>query len=376
METPGAGSSYCVRVLCVSSHIGSLPNVRPEAAWFIGLQRAGMRLTVMTQRDSVYAGQMREAGIELIHFEEHPKFNIGAIRQIRETLRTGRHQVIHLFNNKAITNGIIASLGLPVKVVTYRGQTGGVKRYDPMRYLTHLNPRVDCVTCVSEAVRQDLLNNGVPARKLATIYKGHDIDWYEDIAAEDRGALGIPADAFVVACVANNRPRKGVPVLIESAKYLPADSRIHFVLIGIGMTGVDIREQVENSLLASNFHLIDYTTDVLPLVAACDATVLPATRGEGLPKTVIESMGLGITPIATSTGGSPELIIDGESGLIVPPNDAPALARALLRLAEDPALNRSMARAARHRLVTHFTLEQSIDGHRRLYESLVGRGGS
>lgn len=371
MGTTDANPRQPLRVLCVTSHLGSLPNVRPEASWFIGLQRGGMQLTVMTQRDSVCAEPMREAGIELVHMDEHPKFNIRAIRQIRSTLRTGQHQIIHLFNNKAITNGIIAALGLPVKVVSYRGQTGGVKRYDPTRYLTHLNPRIDCVSCVSDAVRQDLLANGVPERKLATIYKGHDIAWYENIEAEDLSVVGVPPDAFVVACVANNRPRKGVPVLIESAKYLPADSRVHFILIGIGMTGDDIRDQVSNSPLARNFHLLDYTTDVLKLVAACDATVLPATRGEGLPKTVIESMGLGITPIATSTGGSPELIIDGQSGLVVPPNDAPALARAVLKIASDPGLNRSMARAAHQRLATHFTLEQCVADHRQLYESLL-----
>lgn len=363
-----------LRILCVSSHIGSLPNVRPEAAWFIGLQRIGIQLTVMTQRDSVCAEPMRAAGIELIHFDEHPKFNIRAIRQIRETLRAGRHQIIHLFNNKAITNGIIASLGLTVKVVTYRGQTGGVKRHDPTRYLTHLNPRIDCVSCVSEAVRQDLLANGVPDRKLVTIYKGHDIAWYEGIEAAELGELGVPPDAFAVACVANNRPRKGVPVLIESAAYLPEDSRIHFILIGIGMTSKEIRDQVSKSPLANNFHLLDYTTDVLKLVAACDATILPATRGEGLPKTVIESMGLGITPIATSTGGSPELIVDGQSGLVVPPNDAPALAHAVSQIAADPDLNRRMAREARKRLATHFTLDRTIADHRRLYESLVSRG--
>ena len=360
-----------LRVLCVTSHIGSLPNVRPEAAWFIGLQREGVHMTVMTQRDSVCADAMREAGIELVHMDERRKFSPGAIRDIRKTLRKGRHQIIHLFNNKAITNGIIAALGLPVKIVTYRGQTGGVKRHDPTRYLTHLNPRIDCITCVSEAVRQDLLNNGVPARKLATIYKGHDIDWYRDIEPEDLSALGVPDDAFVIACVANNRPRKGVPVLIEAAKHLPADTKAHFLLIGIGMTGPDIREQVADSPLPDHFHLLDYTRDVLKLVAACDATVLPATRGEGLPKTIIESMGLGITPIATSTGGSPELIVDGQSGFVVPPNDPAALARAVTKVVDDPDLNRRMARAAYARLATEFTLEQSVENHRRLYESLV-----
>ena len=365
-------TTQALRVLCISSHIGSLNNVRPEAAWFIGLQQRGMQITVMTERDSVCAKQMREAGIEILHAKVGRKFDINAILRIRRTLRAGRHQVIHLFNNTAITNGIFASLGLPVKVVTYRGQTGNIKRYDPTCYLTHLNPRVDCIVCVSDAVRQDLLEQGVPGRKLVTVYKGHDPLWYENILPADLGDFGIPQDAFVVGCVANNRPRKGVPVLIEAVRHLPSDSRIHFILIGRGMTSTEVQKQVSQSPLPDNFHLLDYTTDVLRLVASCDATVLPATKGEGLPKTVVESMALGVTPIVTSTGGSPELIVDGESGLIVPPADADALAQAISQLAENPELNRSMGNRARQRIATHFNLEQSVEGHRRLYESLVG----
>jgi glycosyltransferase involved in cell wall biosynthesis len=360
-----------LRVLIISSHLSSLNNARPEAACFIGLQQRGMLLTVMTERDSVCAEQMRQAGIEILHAETGRKFNINAIRRIRRILRAGRHQIIHLFNNKAITNGIFASLGLPVKVVTYRGQTGNINRYDPTCYLTHLNPRVDCIVCVADAVRESLLEQGVPGRKLVTIYKGHDPSWYADIQAADLTVLGIPQDAFVVGCVANNRPRKGVPVLIESSRHLPPDCRIHFILIGRGMTSAEIRKQVGKSPLSDNFHLLDYTADVLRLVASCDATVLPATKREGLPKTIIESMGLGITPIATNTGGNPELIVDGESGLIVPTNDAVALARAITQVAEDPELNRSMGIQARQRIATHFNLEQSVEGHRRVYESLV-----
>jgi len=368
-------STQALRVLCVSSHIGSLNNVRPEAAWFIGLQQRGMQLTVMTERDSVCAGQMREAGIEVVHAEIGRKFDIKSIHQIRRVLRAGGHQLIHLFNNKAITNGIFASLGLPVKVVTYRGQTGNIKRYDPTCYLTHLNPRVDCIVCVSDAVRQDLLEQGVPERKLVTVYKGHDPIWYEDIQPADLSDFVIPQDAFVIGCVANNRPRKGVAVLIESSRYLPSDSRIHFILVGRGMTSTEVRMQVSESHLSENFHLLDYTTDVLRLVASCDATVLPATKGEGLPKTVIESMALGITPIVTSTGGSPELVVDGESGRVVPPADAYALAQAMTLVAEDPVLNRSMGVRARERIATHFNLEQSVEGHRKLYESLVASMG-
>ena len=362
-----------MRALCITSHRGSLSNVRPEAEWFIGLHRAGFRMTVMTEADSVYAERMRDAGIEIIPFEIARKFSLAAIGRIRQVLRDGRHQILHLFNNKAITNGITAAYGLPVKVVTYRGQTGNIKRHDPTCYLTHLNPRVDCITCVADAVRDDLLENGVPAEKLVTVYKGHDINWYDSTRKEDLSSLGISGDAFVIGCVANNRARKGVPVLIESSRYLPADSRVHFVLIGSGMAGAAAKSLVAESPMAANFHLIDYRDNVLELVASCDATVLPATRGEGLPKTVIESMALGVTPIVTSTGGSPELVMDGECGLVVPPGDAAALSAAIQRLEQNPDENAAMAHRARERIRTHFNVEQGIVALKKLYESLASR---
>lgn len=362
-----------MRALCITSHRGYLSNVRPEAEWFIGLQNAGFRMTVMTESDSVYAERMRNAGIEIIPFEVSRKFSLATIRRIRRVLRDGRYQILHLFNNKAITNGIIAAYGRSVKVITYRGQTGNIKRRDPTCYLTHLNPRVDCITCVADAVRDDLLENGVPAEKLVTVYKGHDIRWYDNTRQEDLGSLGIPGDAFVIGCVANNRPRKGVPVLIESSRHLPAGSRVHFVLIGNGMAGAGVKSLVAESPLAANFHLIDYRDNVLELIASCDATVLPALRREGLPKTVIESMALGVTPIATRTGGTPELIIDGECGLVVPPGDAPALAAAIRRLENNPDENAAMGHRARERIRTHFNVQQGIEALAKLYESLASR---
>ena len=99
-----------VRVLCISSHTGSITNVRPEAEWFIGLQRAGIEMTVMTEQDSVYADRMRAAGVRIVPLDIRRKYDLHAIRAIRAELRERRHHVVHLFYNKAISNGIVASL--------------------------------------------------------------------------------------------------------------------------------------------------------------------------------------------------------------------------------------------------------------------------
>ncbi|MFQ5635939.1 MAG: glycosyltransferase [Gammaproteobacteria bacterium] len=360
-----------LRVLCISSHAGPITAVRPEAEWFIGLRRAGVDMTVMTEEDSVYADRMRTAGVRIVHLDIRHKYQWRVIRHIRETLRDGRHHVMHLFNNKAISNGIAAAAGLPVKVVTYRGQTGNIRRLDPFKYLTHLNPSVARITCVADAVRADLIANGVSPDKVVTIYKGHDLGWYRDTRAADLGGLGVPEDAVTIACVANNRPRKGVAVLIDAARYLRADTRLHFLLIGHGMATDSIRDRVARGPLADHFHLIGYRENVLQLVAACDGSVLPATKREGLPKTVIESMALGVPAVVTRTGGNPELIVDGDSGYVVDPNDPAALAAALQRLADDPERARAMGAHARVRLQEHFNVDQGVRAHLRLYRELA-----
>lgn len=362
-----------MRLLFVTSHRDSLTSVRPEAELFIGLARAGAQVTVMTQADSVYADRMRAAGIRIVDFEPRGKLELRAIRAIRAELRRGRHDVVQMFNNKAIANGLIAALGLPVRAVTYRGQTGNISRRDPSCYLTHLSPRVDRVVCVAEAVRQDLLGKVRDPAMLATIHKGHDLAWYAGTRPADRAALGVPPGCVLVGCVANNRPRKGIPVLVEAAGMVPAELDVHFLLVGRGMASPELAAQIAATGRAERFHCLDFRSDVLELVAACDIAVLPSVRREGLPKTVIEAMALGVAPVVTDTGGSAELVVDGESGLIVPPGDAAALARAIATLAADRERCRAMGTAARARLGAHFRVEDAVAKHLALYAGLGAR---
>ena len=358
-----------VKVLFIGRYDIEMHNVRPEAEMIIGLSARGFDVGVMSNAEGWYTRRMAETGIRIHDFVPGAKFSMHAIRTIRQVLIDERYDVVHLFNNKAIVSGIFASLGLPVKVVTYRGQTGNISRRDPTCYLTHLSPRVDRIVCVAEAVRQSLIPEVSDPAKLVTIYKGHDLDWYRDVVAVDRASLDVPADAFLVGCVANNRPRKGVPVLIEAAHRLSRDANVSFMLAGGGMDDPSIRERIEGGTHADRFRILGYREDILPVVAACDATVLPAIKREGLPKTVIESMALSVPPVVTDTGGSPELV-DSGSGIVVPPGDAQALADALDRLQADRDRARAMGAAARARIGSHFTLAQSIEAHASLYNRL------
>jgi glycosyltransferase involved in cell wall biosynthesis len=365
--------SPAMKVLFIGNYDIPVHNIRPEAEMILGLKARGVAVEVMTHADCFYARHMASSGIRIHDYVPPGKYSVEAVRAIRRVLKESRPDIIHLFNNNAIVNAIFASLGLPVKVVTYRGQTGNISRYDPICYLTHLSPRVDKVVCVAEAVKASLEREVRDPSKLVTIYKGHDIRWYENIEpAPWPENFQIPDNAFVVGCVANNRPRKGVPVLIESSDYLPDDANIHFVLLGGGMESSLIKQKVQATRHPDRFHFLGYTDDVLPVVAACDATVLPAIKREGLPKTVIESMALAVPPVVTSTGGSPELVVSGESGLVVAPGDPRAIAGAILELSTDRNRSLEMGRKARQRIADCFRLEDSVEKHYRLYCELLG----
>jgi L-malate glycosyltransferase len=364
----GRRGGVVIRVLCVSSHRGAITNVRPEAEVFVRLQQRGLAFTVLTQEDSVYVPRMREAGIRVVDFEPRWRVDPGAIAQLRGELRRGQQQIIHLFNNKAITNGILASVGLPLKVVTYRGQTGNISRYDPSAYLTHLNPRVARVVCVAEAVRRDLVANGLPAHKGVTIYKGHDLDWYR-AAPANLESFSVAPGALRIGLVANARPRKGIPQFLEAVRALPVDVPCAVLLVGAGMEV--FQPQLAGMPKHVQVHLLGYRKDAAELIAACDISVLPALRREGLPKTVIEAMAAGVTPVVTDTGGNAELVEHGVSGLVVPPGDAPALTAALAQLGRDPALRKQYGAAARERIHNHFHVEQTVAKTLALYESLV-----
>ncbi len=361
-----------MKVLWITSHADTINSIRPEAETLIGLARAGVDCTIMTQGDSAYRDRMEAEGIRVVDYVPAKKFGRKDAAFIRRELITGAYDVLHLFNNKAIANGVLAARGLPVKVVSYRGQTGNVHRYDPVCWLTHLNPRIDRVICVADAVRRDLARRRLDPKSCVTVYKGHDLAWYTDAPSDLEVGFGIPRGEFVVGTVANYRPRKGIDVLIEAMGRLPADQRIHFLLVGGGMDDERLSAAIESSPARDRIHRAGFRRDACSLIAACNASVLPSTRREGLPKTVIESMVYAIPPVVTDTGGCAELVVDGDSGLVVRPNDPGALAAAVLRLAEDPAAARAMGERARARIDTHFNIRQTVADTLRVYSELAG----
>ena len=134
-----------------------------------------------------------------------------------------------------------------------------------------------------------------------------------------------------------------------------------------------VREQVAGLGLESRVRFLGIRADVADILRASDVFVL-SSRVEGNPLSVMEAMAAGLPVVSTVVGGVPELVRNGETGLLVPSEDAGALAQAMQALVDDPVRRQAMGAAARQHAVTHFDIRHTVRGYEQLYERLLSGG--
>ncbi|HZF31857.1 MAG TPA: glycosyltransferase [Gammaproteobacteria bacterium] len=359
-------SATPIKALCITED----PD-RPTAATFVGLHAAGVDVTVVCPAGSART-LLAEAGVRLLDLPLRGGHDRAGRRALRAELERGRYDILHVLGNRGVQNGLAAARGLPVKIVAYRGIVGNVSFLSPASWSRFLNPRIDRIVCVCNAVRDHFLAMRpaflrMPASRPVTIYKGHSLAWYTAAPAHLR-TVGVPEGAFAIACVANYRPRKGIEVLVDAMALLPGDA--HLLLVG-HMDAPGLATRIAASPAAARIHRLGHRQDAPALTAACDVFALPSIKREGLARSLIEAMAYGVAPVVTDCGGSPELVLDGRCGFVVPVRDAEALARSIGALRDDPELRRRFGAAARERIGRHFRIEDTIAQTLALYRGLA-----
>jgi glycosyltransferase involved in cell wall biosynthesis len=331
-------------------------------------------MTVICPSGNPNFAVLQAGGLEVLDWDITGNVNLPLIRRLRALLEERQFHIVHAFNSPAVSNGLLAVRGMPSKFIAYRGIVGNVSFLDPMSWLRFLNPRIDRVVCVCDAIRDYFLRMR-PARwrgpdsKYVRIYKGHSLDWYQSEPA-DLQQFGIPPGAFVVGVVANLRPRKGIDDLVAATLLFPPSVEIHILLIG-HMDDPRLRRQIAASPHGDRVHFAGYRSDAPAVIAACNVKCLPSKKREGLPRSVIEAMAYGVAPVVTDSGGSPELVVDGESGIVVRSSDPESLAAGILKLYNDRELCARIGAAARERIAQHFRIEDTIQQTYELYSELV-----
>lgn len=357
-----------MNILICSSYLHAWNSVRPEAEMFIGFVKAGHNVTIMTQGEAEYVKRFKEEGVDVIDCYPTKKVCFKTIKKIHQVIKQKQIDICYGFNSKTIPNAAFACIGTKAKMIAYRGTTGGLYRHDPSAYLTQLHPRVDGIICVSKAVQQDVKNRVWKNKNnVVTIYKGHKLAWYQ-VEATPRSEFGLKEENIIAVCATHVRPSKGISILLE-ATHLIDDPNFHLILAGSGYE--PHFDQIKASPMADRIHYIGHRTDIPSLMTMADFQVQPSISGEGLPRTIIEAMANGTTSVATTTGGSPELIIDGETGYIVETGNAAAFAGAMNKLISNKAQCNEMSKKAQQHLNTYFTSAETIKHHIDYFKQLL-----
>jgi glycosyltransferase involved in cell wall biosynthesis len=366
----GLASERPMRVLCINGESDAA-----ETESFIEMHRQGIDITVITWPGTQNHDALVASGVTVIPYALKWKISPPCIRLIRTELKRKQYDVLHMLDKRATMNGLMASIGIDIKLVAYRGIIGNIAYWSPQSWLYLLNPRLDRIICVCDAIRRSLLDLGVPGMRLrrnvpVTVHKGHRPDLYEG-DPEDLTQYGIPTGAFVVACTLRAVPRKGVPVFIEAIDGLPPGLDIHFLMAGTHMDSAQHKALVEKNSYADNIHLHGFLKRMPWILKGVNVSVLPSLKREGLPRAMLEAMIAGVVPIVTNSGGSPELVERDISGFVVEPGDPVAIREKILELYNDREKLARMGTAAKQRVLTEFTVERTARETISVYKDML-----
>jgi glycosyltransferase involved in cell wall biosynthesis len=219
----------------------------------------------------------------------------------------------------------------------------------------------------------------VPTRRIFSIPTG--VELMEFVPQEKNRELltqiKIPPEAFIFGSVAVLRSWKGHLYLLEAFQKLIADGiRAFLLLVGEGPYRVAIEEKIAQLGLQHWVRLAGFRDQVAPWFALMDVVVLASYANEGVPQSLLQALAMARPVVGTRVGGIPEVVIDAETGVLVPPRDPQALARAMSRLREDIDLRRELGRRGREVVVERFSMEQMAAEIEAVYELLTScRGG-
>jgi glycosyltransferase involved in cell wall biosynthesis len=235
------------------------------------------------------------------------------------------------------------------------------------RALTRLVARaVDEVVAVTPQQVPPLEALGYPRRRIEVVPNGvfaRDVEGVEPSSELD-------GDGFAALCVAALRPEKRVDLFIQAVGAARRENpAVRGYVAGEGRE----RERLERLAVENGVTLLGARRDVLGLIVAAGSACLPS-EAEALPMSILEAMALARPVVATDVGGTRDLVVDGETGYLVPPGDGAAITRALLALAADAKHAKQMGAAGRLRQRGRFTGAAMVDGYAKAFEETVKRG--
>ena len=343
----------------------------------MGLRALGQRSVLVAHPD----GELlkRAQGPDVIGLVPRSEVDVAAAWRLARIIRDVSPHVIHAHDPHGVAMaGLALSMGAASR---WRDRRRAPALVAARRVDFHLKAnsfsrwkyrQVDAFITASEAIRQMLIGDGIPATRVITVHEGIDVARIDAVPPVNvHEALWLPHHAPLVGNVAALVPHKGQRYLIEAAhRVVQKIPDARFVILGEGELREHLEHLVREHHLTKHVLLPGFRTDVIGCIKGFDLFAMSSVT-EGLGTSLLDAMACRKAIVATRAGGIPEVVADGKNGLLVEPRDAHALADALISLLQDPEARARMADEGYARVSSRFTVARMVAETAAVYERLV-----
>jgi glycosyltransferase involved in cell wall biosynthesis len=339
-----------------------------------GLHERGHHVVVACPPGSALAQKASKEGLIVETVPMRGQWDLRAVFRLREIMKRHRIEIVNTHKPKPHTLALLAAITAQVPVVVATRRVSFPLRRHPFRWAKWV-AGVDKIIAVARSVEESLIRSGVPAEKVVTIYGAIDLNRFRPAAPDPalQAELGIEEGTWIVGKVADYRPWKGYGVYLEAASMvLKEEPRVRFLAIG-GKSDYfnEMQAQARRLSIENQVTFTGFRDDVERFYPLMNVSVNCSTAGEGLPGVLRESLAMEVPVVATDVGGNREVVIDDQTGRLIPPNDPGALARAILDLLSDRETALRLGRKGRSFVEHNFSVETMVAGTEALYQTLV-----
>lgn len=303
-------------------------------------------------------------GPDLVPLAPVNEVDLATAWKLSKIIREWRPEIVHAHDPHAVS---MASLAMSFGAPDPRPKTIASRRVD-FHLQSHAFSQwkyrqVDGFIAASNAIRQILISDGIPAGRIEVVHDGIDVEKIQhrpviDLHAEYWLPHGVPVIVNVGALVGH----KGQKYLIDAMPLVLREvPDAHLIIFGEGELRAPLEKQIKQLSLAKRVLLPGFREDVMSLMKSADLFVMSSVT-EGLGSAVLDAMAMGHAVVGTTAGGIPEAVVPEETGLLVEPADPKALSAAIVRLLKDGELRQQFGNAGRARVAEHFGVDRLVEG--------------
>jgi glycosyltransferase involved in cell wall biosynthesis len=338
-----------------------------------GLRDRGQGSEIACQPATELARRAGAAGIRVHPVTMRAEWDLAAVFKLRSIIRGRAIDIVHMHTSHAHTLGVAAArLGTRALTVVTRRVAYSIHRHPFSLSGFKYRIGVDRYAAVSRAVKDVMVADGIPAERIEVAHSGIDLSRFKGADGSTvRDELGLPAGAPVAGTTAHLARNKGLEVLVDAAPLVTAivpEARI--VIVGTGDLAQKLEARAAERGALGSILFTGFRSDIPACLDALDVFVMPSLK-EGLGTSILDAMAAGKPVVASRTGGIPEIVEDGVTGLLVPPGDAAALAAAVTRILKEPDLAESLAHQGLGKVQESFSVGAMVEANIAIYRRLM-----